>query len=230
MLARRCPLRPYSLHLRERVAAAVAHQEGTPRPIARRYRVSPSFLTCLLRRRRRSGSLKPRPHGGGHPPARDHAGQKRLRQWVPKRPDATPQEWAGRVGVRGRRRAICRRLRQRKITPKKKSLPAPERDAPCVRRKRRAVRAELSTVDPEPLVCLDETGANPAMTRTGGRAPRGPRVPGSVPGPGKSLTLISGWRLTGGWRPGPSPGPPTRRPSRATSRRRWPRTCELGMG
>jgi len=75
-------MRPDSLDLRERVAAAVDHQEGSQRQIARRFRVSPSFITRLLRLRRRSGSLRPRPHGGGHPPALDQAGRKRLRQWV----------------------------------------------------------------------------------------------------------------------------------------------------
>ena len=49
-------MRPYSLDLRERVAAAVDHQEGSQRQIARRFRVSPSFITRLLRLRRRSGS------------------------------------------------------------------------------------------------------------------------------------------------------------------------------
>jgi transposase len=190
-------MRPYSLDLRQRVAAAVDHQEGAQRQIARRFRVSPSFITRLLKLRRQSRSLKPRPHGGGHPPALDHAGQKRLRQWVRKQPDATLQELAGRVGVRCSRMAIFRTLRKLKITRKKKSLHAQQRDSPRLRRKRRAFREEVATVDPEHLVFIDETGANTAMTRTYGRAPRGQRVQGSVPGHWKSVTLISGVRLSG---------------------------------
>src|SRR6266511_969422 len=162
-------MRPYSLDLRQRVAAAVDHQEGSQRQIARRFRVSSSFITRLLKLRRQSRSLKPRPHGGGHPPALDHAGQKRLRQLVRKQPDATLQELAGRVGVRCSRMAIFRTLRKMKITRKKKSLHAKERDSPRVRRKR----------------------------RTYGRAPQGQRVQGSVPGHWKSVTLISGVRLSG---------------------------------
>ena len=37
-------VRPSSLDLRERVAAAVDHQEGSQQQIARRFRVSPSFI------------------------------------------------------------------------------------------------------------------------------------------------------------------------------------------
>jgi transposase len=190
-------MRPYSLDLRQRVAAAVDHQEGSQRQIARRFRVSPSFITRLLKLRRQSRSLRPRPHGGGHQPALDRPGQKRLRQLVRKQPDATLQELAGRVGVHCSRMAIFRTLRKLKVTRKKKSLHAQERDSPRVRRKRRAFREQVATLDPEHLVFIDETGASTAMTRTHGRAPRGQRVTGSVPGHWKSVTLISGLRLSG---------------------------------
>ena len=52
---------PYSLDLRERVAAAVDHGEGSQREIARRFRVSLSFLVRLLQRRRAAGTLAPKP-------------------------------------------------------------------------------------------------------------------------------------------------------------------------
>src|SRR5512143_514750 len=190
-------MRPYSLDLRARVAAAVDEHEDSQPEIARRFRVSPSFITRLLRRRRLTGSVAPEPHGGGHPPALDHAGREKLRQLVREQPDATLEELATRVGVPCGRMAIFRTLRQLKVTRKKKSLHAKERDSPRVRRKRRAFREEVATVDPEHLVFIDETGANTAMTRTYGRAPPGQRVQGSVPGRWKSGTLISGVRLSG---------------------------------
>lgn len=190
-------MNPYSMDLRERVAAAVDLHAGSQRQIARRFRVSLSFITRLLRTRRRTGSLAPKPHGGGHPPALDRAGRVRLRRLVRKQPDATLEELAGRVGVRCSRMAIFRTLRKLEITRKKKSLHAQERDTPRVRRKRRAFRKEVATLDPASLVFVDETGANTAMTRTYGRAPRGQRVKGSVPGHWKSVTLIAGLRLSG---------------------------------
>jgi transposase len=190
-------MRPYSSDLRERVAAAVDAHEGSQRQIAARFRVSLSFITRLARRRRLAGTLEPGPHGGGHPPALDRAGRDRLRQLVRQQPDATLEELAARVGVGCSRMAIFRTLRQLEITRKKKSLHAQERDTPRVRRKRRAFRRRMAALDPARLVFVDETGAHTAMTRTHGRAPRGRRVRGAVPGHWTSVTLIAGLRLSG---------------------------------
>ena len=62
-------MRPYSLDLRERVAAAVDHHDGSIRWIARVFRVSTSFIVRLLQRRQTAGTLAPEPHRGGPPPA-----------------------------------------------------------------------------------------------------------------------------------------------------------------
>src|SRR5512135_2905265 len=67
-------MRPYSKDLRDRVAATIDEGAGSLRPIARRFRVSLSFVARLLRRRRQTGSLDPAPHGGGQPPALTQAG------------------------------------------------------------------------------------------------------------------------------------------------------------
>jgi transposase len=190
-------MRPYSLDLRQRVIAALDAGEGTQPEIAARFRVSVSFITRLLRRRRRTGSVAPAPHGGGHPPALDRAAQRRLRRLVREQPDATLEELAARVGVPCGRMAIFRTLRKLKITRKKKSLHASERDSRRVRRKRRAFREAVGRIAPRRLVFVDETGANTAMTRTYGRAPRGQRVKGAVPGHWKAVTLICGVRLSG---------------------------------
>ncbi|MGE5756178.1 MAG: IS630 family transposase [Planctomycetaceae bacterium] len=190
-------MRPYSLDLRERVAAAVDHAEGSLRQIARRFRVSLSFVVRLLRRRHQTDSLDPKPHGGGHPPALDSAGLERLRDLVKKQPDATLDELRQRVGVACSRMALWRALRKLKITRKKKSLPARERDTPENRCKREAFREKMAGVDPRRLVFVDETGATTALRRTYGRAPRGERVVGTVPGRWESVTLISALRLSG---------------------------------
>jgi transposase len=58
-------MRPYSNDLRERVAAAVDHHEGSLRQIARRFRIGVSTLVRWLVRRNQTGSLDPKPHGGG---------------------------------------------------------------------------------------------------------------------------------------------------------------------
>jgi transposase len=189
-------MRPYSLDLRQRVLAALDASEGSQPEIARRFRVSVSFITRLLQRRRQTGSVDPAPHGGGHPPALDRAGRRKLRQLVREQPDATLEELASRVGVPCGRMAIFRALRKLKITRKRKALHATRRDSPRVRRKRRAFREAMAAVDPQHQVFVDETGANTAMTRPYGRAPRGQRVRAAVPGRWKSVTLVAGLRLS----------------------------------
>jgi transposase len=62
-------LRPSSMDRRERVAAAVEQHEGALRQSARTFRVSTSFIVRRLPRRRAAGTLAPKPHGGGPPPA-----------------------------------------------------------------------------------------------------------------------------------------------------------------
>ena len=195
---------PYSMDLRRRVAEAVDNQEGSLRQLARRFGVSVTFITRLLGLRSQTGSLAPRPHGGGHRPALDEAGQQRLRQLLKEQPDLTLDELAQRLSCG--RMAVWRTLRKLKITRKKKVCRADERDRPDVQQKRQAFCAELADVDPEQLVFVDEMGATTAMARPYGRAPKGERVYGSVPGQWQSMTLISGMRLDGVVAPWAFPG------------------------
>src|SRR5262245_875975 len=121
-------MRPYSLDLRERVAAALDHGEGSWRDIARRFRVSLSFVRRLVRRRQQTGSLAPKPHGGGRSPALDPDDRQRLRQLLQDQPDATLAELKQRLGLSCSLMAIWRALRQLKITRKKKDQHHNERD------------------------------------------------------------------------------------------------------
>ncbi|MGE5755933.1 MAG: IS630 family transposase [Planctomycetaceae bacterium] len=190
-------MRPYSMDLRQRVAAAIDHGDGSFRQIARRFRVSLSFLARWLRRRRQAGTLEPKPHGGGHPPALDHEGEERLRELVRQHPDATLDELRQQLGGSCSRSALGRALERLKLTRKRKTLHAQERDTPENQAKRQAFRTTVAPLDPHRLVFVDETGTNTAMTRTYGRAPRGERVVGSVPGQWTTMTLISALRLSG---------------------------------
>jgi transposase len=190
-------MRPYSMDLRQRIAAAIDHGDGSFRQIARRFRVSLSFIARLLRRRRQTGTLAPKPHGGGHPPALDHAGEERLRELVREHPDATLDELRQQLGVSCSRSALGRALEKLRLTRKKKTLHAQERDRPENQLQRQAFRTTVATLDPHRLVFVDETGTKTAMTRAYGRAPRGERVVGTVPGQWTTVTLISAQRLSG---------------------------------
>jgi transposase len=167
------------------------------RQIAKRFLVSLSFITRLLRHYRTTGSLEPKPHGGGRQPALGPAQLKRLRALIRKRPDATLEELRQQLGVDCSHMAIVRAVRKLKITRKKKVLHAQERDTPEGQQKRRDFVEEIAGVDPKRLVFVDESGATTSMTRIYGRAPVGERVHGAVPGHWDSLTLICGLRLSG---------------------------------
>ena len=56
---------PLSVDLRQRVIAAYQAKEGSQRQLAERFKVSLSFVRDLSRRYRETGTIKPKPHGGG---------------------------------------------------------------------------------------------------------------------------------------------------------------------
>src|SRR3954463_1638332 len=187
----------YSPDLRQRVLDAVERQEGSIRQIARRFVVSLSFVVRLLQTYRRTGSIRPKPHGGGHPAALTPEDLERLRELIQKRPDATLEECRQHLGASCRTMAISRALSRLGLPRKKKVPRAAEQGRPEAQEQRRAFCEELAGVDPRRLVFVDECGADTAMTRTHGRAPRGQRVYTDTPGRWESITLTCGLRLSG---------------------------------
>lgn len=61
-------MKPYSFDLRQKVINAHNNKEGSQRKLAKRFSVSLSFVQSLLRRYRSSGTVEPKPHGGGQIP------------------------------------------------------------------------------------------------------------------------------------------------------------------
>src|SRR4051812_37809500 len=188
---------PYSQDLRQRVLETVRRGEGSLRQIARRFLVSVSFVTRLVRTHRDTGALEPKPHGGGNPAVLTPEDLERLRALIRQQPDATLQECRQRLGASCSTRTISRAL-GRLGRPRKKKVPrAQEQDRPDVRERRREFCEELAGVDPRRRVFVDECGADTAMTRTHGRAPVGQRVLATTPGRWESITLTCGLRPSG---------------------------------
>src|SRR5436309_901912 len=188
---------PYSRDLRQRVFATAQRGEGSVRQIARRFLVSVSFVTRLLRTHRTTGALEPKPHGGGNPAALGPEDLERLREVIRQQPDATLEECRQRLGASCSLMAIWRALSKLGLPRKKKVPRAQEQDRPEVQEQRREFCEELAGVDPRRLVFVDECGANTSMTRTHGRAPAGQRVYTDAPAHWDSITLTSGMRLDG---------------------------------
>jgi transposase len=190
-------MKAYSQDLRQRILDTVQGGDGTLGQIARRFLVSVSFITRLLQLHRSTGSLEPRPHGGGNPAILGPEDLEQLRELVQKQPDATLEELRQRLGVSCSLMTISRALRKLGLPRKKKIPRSQEQDRPDVQEQRQEFCAKLAGVDPRRLVFVDESGANTAMTRTHGRAPVGQRVYTNTPGRWESITMTCGLRLSG---------------------------------
>src|ERR1700716_4754996 len=110
---------PYSQDLRQRVLDTVRRGEGSLRQIARRFLVSVSFVTRLLPPHRDTGTLEPKPHGGGNPAVLTPEDLERLRALIRQQPDATLQECRQRLGAPCRTLTIAR-------APRRVGVPRPE--------------------------------------------------------------------------------------------------------
>ena len=122
-------MKAYSMDLRERVVAACDARDGTRQQIAARFSVSVSWIRDLLKRRRETGSIAPRPHGGGRPPAFAGESAQRLRAAVDADDDATLTELAEAAGVACVPSAVYRALVRLDVTRKKSRGGRPSRTA-----------------------------------------------------------------------------------------------------
>ena len=190
-------MRSLSLDLRVRIVALVEAGEHSLRELAELFAVDLSTIARLLQRYRNTGSVAPKPHGGGMPPKLDAKAVVRLLELVKQQPDTTLVELRDQVGIPCSVMTIFRTLQRNGISRKKKTRHAEERDTPRVQEQRETFCQKLATVDPEHLVFVDEAGATTAMSREYGRAPIGERVQATAPGAWKNVTLISGLRGSG---------------------------------
>jgi transposase len=171
--------------------------EGSHRQIARIFRVSVSFVRRLLKRRRETGAIQPKPHHGGPPPIFGPTELERLKTIVAEHPDATLEQIKQHGGYSCSLKTIWYGLWKLKLTRKKKSIHATEQDRPEVQKKRQSFRRNLRQIEAKHLVFLDETGVTTAMTPAYARSPRGQRAYGSAPAIWETVTLITALRLDG---------------------------------
>jgi len=117
----------YSLDLRERVVRAVDRGEETQMQIAERFGVGTTFIKTLLKRRRETGSLAPKPHGGGMPAKYMGAKLKRLERELAKQPDATLEELRDRTCKDASIMAVHRAMKRLNVRRKKNRSGLPNR-------------------------------------------------------------------------------------------------------
>jgi len=120
----------YAMDLRQKILRACDQRIGSQRAIAVLFGVSQSCIEKLLRRRRATGDVAPRPHAGGRRALGDASALARLRRLVHTTPDATLAEFCEQLyaqgGVRVSVPTMARLVRQLGL-PRKKSRSMPAR-------------------------------------------------------------------------------------------------------
>ena len=123
-------MKAYSMDLRGRVVAACDEGGATREQVAARFAVSVRWVRDLLKRRSETGSIAPKPRGGGRAPAFDAEAAARLRQAVRDDCDATLEELAEAAGVACSPAAVFRALDRLGVTRKKSPGGRPSRIDP----------------------------------------------------------------------------------------------------
>lgn len=188
-------MRAYSQDLRERVLQTYEAGEGGYGTLARRFRIAETTVYRWVRDNRQSGKRAPKVYRHGFRSVLDEDDGAVLRHLVEERADATLAEYAerfeARTGCAVSAPSVCRALKRRGLTRKKKTVRAREQQRPDVAAKRTAYQAAMTGLDPARLVFLDESGVQTNMIRRSARAPRGQRALGSAPGHWDQLTVLS---------------------------------------
>jgi transposase len=137
----------YSIDLRQKILQACERRLGSQRALADLFGVSLSFVEKLLRRRRTTGDIAPKPHAGGQRPSLDAAATTLVQQLVHDNADLTLEELCARVaddrGIHVSVATMCRVL-QRLGLPRKKSRSTPASATPRASSKRARTTASAS--------------------------------------------------------------------------------------
>lgn len=116
-------MKAYSLDLRERLIKAYLNKEGSQRQLAQRFQVSLSTAYSWIKRYRTTGTVAPRPHGGGAKRKLDPQAEATLAQLLKQQADASLEELAealySRTGVRVHPSTLWRYSLEMKQTYKK---------------------------------------------------------------------------------------------------------------
>jgi transposase len=119
-------MKTYSLDLRTRSVDAVDRHVGSQGEVAALFGVSRTWVKKLLRQRRETGSVAPKPHGGGQLPKLDTKKEEAVRSYMlDVKNDASLAEVQTYVARRwkvGISQATVSRLLARLGLPRKKKL------------------------------------------------------------------------------------------------------------
>jgi transposase len=135
-------MRSYSTDLRQRIVDAYKKAEGSVRELAQRFAVAPKTVQNYLNLERETGSVAPRPHGGGPAPKLDDAGVQEVRTVMEEKNDRTLDEVAkeleARLKVHVGRSTVWRAWDRLGLTRKKKRSARASKTGPTFGRSARS--------------------------------------------------------------------------------------------
>ena len=196
-------MKPYSIDLRKRIIEAYENGEGTMRKLAKRFKVSLSFIQKLFKRYGATGRVEPKPPCSGPLPKLQGANILALRRLVEEDNSATLAELAERLkeqnGIEVSEPTISKTLRYLGYTRKKHSWHAAERDQdPELDQERESFQQQQAQLDASKLKFIDEMGVNVGLSREYGWAEQGQRALGSKPvNVGSNISVIGCLGLEG---------------------------------
>ena len=117
-------MKALSLDLRLRIVSAYEQGEGSQAALARRFGVGKATVERLMRLKRQTGSVEPRPHGGGQHTIVKEDDYGQIANWLNDEDDLTHEELAQRFGQETGRsvsgRTMGRVLKRMDYTRKKR--------------------------------------------------------------------------------------------------------------
>ena len=156
-------MKAYSVDLRQKIIEAHNQKEGSQRQLAKRFRVSLSFIENLLKRYRTEGTVEPRAHGGGRVAKLSVEQEQVLANLGAEDNDGILVELCARLeqhsGVSVSRATMGSIVQKLKLT-RKKTLHATERETENLQQLRVQYWHEMGAVKLENLVFVGETGSN----------------------------------------------------------------------
>lgn len=195
-------MKAYSLDFRQKIVDSYFNEDTSQRKVAKRFDVALSFVEKLLKQRRETNDIAPKPHGGGRTPKLNTQQLSLVVALVEADNDATLEELCQQLEEKATitisRSTMGRVLQQLKLTRKKKTLHATEAGTPRIQQARLDYWQRIREIDPEDLVFIDESGINLAMTRLYARSPQGERAIGDRPQQrGQNVSIVDALTLHG---------------------------------
>jgi transposase len=189
-------MKPYPVEFRHRVIA-LTEQSMTATEIAEVLGVTPAWVRSIKQRHEAGESLDIKSSANKRRSLAQREGE-RIRARIAEKPGSTLEDLKRDLNLDTCIANLWKALQQLKISLKKKSLHAAERNRPDVVLQRAEWTVLATGIDPHRLIFLDETFGTTAMTRLYGWGPIGERLYYSVPhGHWKTTTFVSALRLDG---------------------------------